>query len=374
MKERKEWIDSLKGICCLIVMLAHNVALILPALFFGQQVETSRAYEYLICKSPLSVLWNGSAMVVVFFLLSGMLLNHTIKKKTYLSIAVNNYIKLLPMVAMSILLTYGVMKLKMVYSLPLCDYSHSTVYAQLYNDFSPTVLGENGFLFDIFVRTFLKTSKYVNVLWYISALFISTLTVAAVGKILYKIGNKALEIIGWIVLFLFFAFIGKRFMWGLEYATAMIVGVCIDNGYLHAEKIKRPIKVLLIVLSVYVLSIDGSLLKYIKLESFRVLEYVAAATVIVVMIDSDEKIQQMLNVKWLSKTGKLSFAIYAAHWPVAISVSSGIALLLARFVPYGVAGTAGILCGMVVAYGVANLFQTIYKPCYAGLNKLHNRV
>lgn len=374
MTERKEWIDSLKGIFCLIVMLSHNVALILPALFFGEQVYTSRNFEYIIHKTPLTVLWNGGAMVVLFFLVSGMLLNNSIKKKKYIDIVVNSYIKLLPMVAMGVLLSYIVMKMGLVYSIPLVEFSHSTTYAPNYNNFEPVVLGKDGIVFDVLIRTYLTASIYNNVFWYVASLFMGTLIAAGVGKILYRLDNRKLEIAGWMILFILFVFVGEKYLWGLEYAAAMIMGILIDNGYFKVEKIKYPIKVVFILIAVYVLSMNGSLLKYVGMEQLRGIEYIFAATIIVAMVSCDKKLQKKLDVKWLKKTGKLSFAIYASHWPVAISVSSGIALLLTRHVDYGVAGTLGIICGMIVSYVVAIVFDKIYKPCYKALSKVQNRI
>ncbi len=71
---RIKYIDSLKGICCLIVCVGHMVSVFFPAVYFGMTYEMHSSHEKLFFETPLNVLINGPSALMCFLLLSGFVI------------------------------------------------------------------------------------------------------------------------------------------------------------------------------------------------------------------------------------------------------------------------------------------------------------
>lgn len=69
-----DWIDGIKGYACIVVMLGHSVACIFPNVFFGNTYKSHTFIEEWIHESPLMLFFNSTAMVGIFFFISGFLI------------------------------------------------------------------------------------------------------------------------------------------------------------------------------------------------------------------------------------------------------------------------------------------------------------
>ena len=73
---RLRWIDGLKGIASILIVLHHFILAFIPALYYGSSVQYNLyRYEGLLADSPLLFLFGGHFLVNLFLLLSGLVLS-----------------------------------------------------------------------------------------------------------------------------------------------------------------------------------------------------------------------------------------------------------------------------------------------------------
>lgn len=122
-----KYIDSLKGLCCLIVCVGHMVSLFFPAVYFGMTYQTHTDYEKIFFETPLNIFINGPSALMCFLLLSGFVIPlgyYNNGKLPVLSKWMGRYLRLMPMVFIGCLLGWVVMKLNMVYPYRITDLTY----------------------------------------------------------------------------------------------------------------------------------------------------------------------------------------------------------------------------------------------------------
>lgn len=73
-KGRVEYLDGLRGVAALIVVIHHAVVALYPHMFFGLENGVVASWQTTFAASPASILVNGSFAVYVFFALSGFVI------------------------------------------------------------------------------------------------------------------------------------------------------------------------------------------------------------------------------------------------------------------------------------------------------------
>lgn len=362
----KPEIDGLRGIACLIVLMGHSVACIFPAIYFGDSYQQHSPIEAFVHGTPLNLLFNGSAMVMIFFIISGYLMND----KSYNSLVdfvVKRYIRYLPMVIVGIMLSAFVMYCHAVNSIPLAEYSYAGEYVDLYNNFAPAIFGKDGVIFEALVKVFLVGSDYNSVLWYISIAFFGDIAFAILLKFLNeKRCKKAVLCI--VIVSLWCA--GMK-IWQLQYVSGMAMGILIAELDVELDEVKSWS---CFIIGILLLSFEDKGASGI----YAPLQYISKAVVPIwclgggmalLGILENERICDVFKTNLFKWYGKYSFAIYALQWPIIISVSCGSCLLFYRAgINYSFAGIGGILIGTAVTVGLAVLVQNkLYAPLYKEL-------
>lgn len=76
MKIKKvDWIDGLKGICCLLIVVHHYILIRYPSAYFGSNaISYLNNYDTAFAQNPLSVFVNGNFLVCLFFILSSVVI------------------------------------------------------------------------------------------------------------------------------------------------------------------------------------------------------------------------------------------------------------------------------------------------------------
>ncbi|MBA1159341.1 acyltransferase family protein [Microvirga mediterraneensis] len=80
MKERLSYLDGLRGLAALIVVLHHGLIYAAPALYFGEARYSRFAWDVPLSGSPFLLFFAGNFAVSVFFLLSGFVLAHVFSR------------------------------------------------------------------------------------------------------------------------------------------------------------------------------------------------------------------------------------------------------------------------------------------------------
>lgn len=74
--ERFEYLDSVRGIACMIVVLLHCLNFLSPVSYLGKYSEKTLIIEHILNYPPFSFLIAGSSAVCLFFILSGFVLSY----------------------------------------------------------------------------------------------------------------------------------------------------------------------------------------------------------------------------------------------------------------------------------------------------------
>lgn len=110
------YLDGLRGIAALMVVLSHFVVGFLPMLYF-QGAFNSYGYasfvEY-ITKSPIIILFSGNLAVCIFFVLSGFVLSVGLienkRQVNFLSLLIKRYVRLVIPIIASVLFACFLLK------------------------------------------------------------------------------------------------------------------------------------------------------------------------------------------------------------------------------------------------------------------------
>lgn len=368
-------IEGLRGIACLIVLIGHSVACIFPAVYFGETYKQHSLLETYIHGTPLNLLFNGSAMVMIFFIISGYLMGQKKKHRNIFDLIVKRYIRYLPMVVIGIVLSALVMYFHCVNSYNLAEYSYAGKYVYMYNDFTPKIFGKDGVIFESIVKVFLVGSDYNRVLWYISVAFMGDIAFSILCNFLNDCKYKKF-ILKMIIIFLWL--LGIEF-WQLQYVSGIAMGILIADIEVKFDKITSSI---IFIIGLLLLSFEdkGASGVYAPLQyisNWIVPIWCVGGAMILLGIMLNKHIGKVFKRNTLIWFGKYSFAIYALQWPVIISVSCGICLIFIKMgISYNFAGIIGIFVGACVTIGLAvfiqkRVYNPVYKVLLLGWNKIY---
>ena len=125
MNEKVNYLEGLRGIACIIVVIHHFCCAYYPV-FIGL-VEPTRENvkgSWQIANSPLRLLWAGQFSVVLFFVLSGNVLT---RRYVQLRLHDSNHIKKSEVISLShaIIKRYGRLLIPVFFSVGFCWVLHS---------------------------------------------------------------------------------------------------------------------------------------------------------------------------------------------------------------------------------------------------------
>jgi len=290
--------------------------------------------------TQLNAMINGNIAVQFFFLLSGFFVALTVFSYkgpvNFASKAVKRYLRLLPMIAAATVFTYILMKTGLLFHLVICDKVANESFLLDYCNFVPTI---KSLLYNIFVRPFIFNSEYVGPFWYIKPEFwgyLMTLAICIVAKGYRwrRLGYCAVLIILW---------------WNnmIVNYSSFILGIMLADLYFYTNNdttyfSKFYNSILNHRWFTIASFLGGSYLAMIPLslsemyqwlpftqsgiwqfETIDVRFYRALGLAIslwgIINLRIVQKIFEFGPLLWM---GKVSFATYAFHWPVMLSLEA----------------------------------------------------
>lgn len=372
MEERVKWLDGIKGYACIIVLLGHSVACIFPNVFFGDSYASHGIAEQIIHKTPLMLFFNSAKMVGLFFVAGGYTISRIGTQRNIIKMGISKYLRYLPMMIIGAGLGWFVMRIGMVYSIKLAEYSYAGQYVNEYNNFEPSILGMRGLLVDAFIKVFLKHSKYNNTLWFISAYFWGTVITEFIHRIIKAKWMKIL-----ILSVVFIVFINLDFIdWKLPYLSYIFLGYLIGNIRTEGIKIKSYLCIILFAVGLFITSASGDRAGIYSVLSSHVFGnhyvYSISAALVILAVSMSDKLQPLFCNRISEALAKFSFGIYVTQWPIIISVSCGITYYcVINGIPYLIGGILGIVMGSLVTISLSYIYtRYVYKP-YCRIIKEH---
>jgi len=369
VKNKIEYLDSLRGIAALTVVIFHFLADFYPATI-TMNINDSHfsIYEAFLKLTPVNVFYNGTFAVYIFFVLSGYVLTYkyfkTKNEQVVVSGAIKRYFRLLGPVAASIFLSYILLKLGFMRNIDASIYTKSQFLGGFYQ-FSPNFYdAAKQAFFDIWFASSVA-NHYNAVLWTIHTEFIGSMFVFITCLFCGKLRNRFL-----IYFILIIATLNT-------YYFCFTLGMLLADIY-NSERNKFVIKdnfaPLIIIVGLFLGSYQSNTSVYNFIYHPMDLPYVNSiniyytlgAALILLGLLNWKKLQETLNNKFLLFLGSISFSMYVLHRIIITSYTSWLFTVLIPHMPYNIAFIVSFIPSMILIFGGSYL---MYK--YIDLNSKH---
>ena len=328
------YLDGLRGVAALVVVFSHLIYMLLPAMQTGNFATAHYVViEKIIRYSPLSLFYNGSFAVYIFFVLSGYVLTYkffkTRNSEIIVSGAIRRYIRLMIPVLFVVLLAFTCMYLGLFQNREAAGLTNSDTWLKTFYDFKPDLVGA---IYQGLYGTFVNGDiSYDQVLWTMKYEFFGSMLVY--------------------VMALFFG--NLRHRWIFYGATALlladtcylsfVIGLVFSDLYNSFDRRRFAVesKYILIFLLICGLSL-GSIYEagiLMLLARFGIwlpatLLPISGAGMILFVLLNSRFLQGLLATKIPAYLGKISFSMYLIHLIVICSLSSALIVLLGTSVTY----------------------------------------
>lgn len=331
MTQRIQWIDGLKGLSSVLIVLHHFILAFFPAMYYGASVPSHFfGIDYLLADSPFMFFVGGHFLVCVFLMLSGMVLSLQSKrivtiKQLILSI-VKRYFKLsIPLFIVS-LVVYFMLKFNLFYNLQAAEITQSP-WLRLFYTCIPSF--KDVFITSFYSVWFVGNDTFSTAFWMLYILFYGSLLTSVTR---YLINKKLLNrYLAYTLLIVYFIYTKDLL---LNFVFGMIVADLIQD-----EKIKENTSIS------YVFLIVGAILggfpfgiiptnfyRYFLLLPHYVSDvnfiHTLGTLFIILGIASISKIKNVFNHEPFQTLGKYSYTIYLVHIPLLFSIISLIYLVI----------------------------------------------
>ncbi|AVS06500.1 hypothetical protein C6668_08745 [Escherichia coli] len=317
MSKKLGYLEGLRGLACLIVVLDHCVNSFLPeARFTNFDGRFSGIYR-MIASSPLNFIYSGATPVLLFFILSGFVLSkkfiETGDGKILARGSIKRYFRLLGPVLTSSLAMY--VSIKYAASMGILDASQYTLSNTLYQSF---------------IGAFIDTKPLINSpLWTMRFEFIGSLIVFALLALANGHSNK--KYIYYLVMVFFVSIGGDAYLFSL-----FIFGlICANDNTKNCGIAKiqaKPLVFILFAASVWLSTypfprpnVDTlGMYSYLTIAenkglSHTIWHYVGAILLFASIINS-KILKNFFSLKPFVYIGKISFSIYVLHEVVIFNV------------------------------------------------------
>ncbi len=353
-----DYLDGLRGLAALIVVIDHFAISFFPAAVDGSVKVLHGGFEPFVQLSPLHLLVAGNFSVCIFFALSGFVLSaryfQTHSRRAVIAGARRRYLRLSIPVLASVMLAFVLISFHAFSNRALAEQTGSQWLNRFWN-IRPNFLDA---LYHGAVGVFIgrPNDGYNTVLWTMQTELIGSFLVFTT---LFAFGNWRYR--KWIYALLLLIFAQSyyvAFMAGL-----IMCDICHTSRRLQVGA-RLWVPLLLVGLYLGACPVDtlaGTPYAILQnrlpgdLPVGRTLHIVGAILVLMSVV-SAAPLQRMLSRKPLVYFGKLSFSLYLTHLFILGSVTSALFLVFQPQLGYGYAFCLSALLSAPVIAGVAHLF------------------
>lgn len=332
--KRLDYLDSMRGFMALNVLLNHFVSIFFPQAHYYEFTQKIPDKWSLFERTPLSVFVNGNIAVMYFFILTGFLvsrqviLSEDLKYRDVIAKSVKRYFRLLPTVAVATVFTLITMLLKIQFHFKASEFALSGDFLNQFCNFQPDFLNV---IKNIFIYPFISGSSYVGPFWTIKYEFIGYIACLLLMKVIckFKFRKIILILVSLLCIKIDVNYIG--FFFG-----ALIADIYCND----CEKFKsRFAMILFFAAGMYFaccpMRFTGIYKFWDKIQFLSpTLFRVAGMALIFCCIINCDKIKNFLSMKAFVKFGNISFAFYAIHWPLMLSLQCGLFTVFLKTMSY----------------------------------------
>jgi len=369
-RSKIEFLDGIRGLMAFCVIITHFVVIYLPQMYFRSFAESSEGFLSLFASTPLSVFVNGNPAVQYFFILTGFLVGRSFFLKEHrpgqlLEKSFQRYTRLLPLVAITTFFTWLTMKLGLQYHLRIAQETLNPEYLSAYCNFEPSL---KSLLINAFIYPFIRYSEYVGPFWTIRYEFFGYIISMAVCYVCKE--SRWRKCAYAVVALLLFSQLSANYI-------GFILGVFIADlifydrpdilepfyrSWIHS---KAAVALILLVglyftcCPMYFATIYAFFERIPKITP-EILHTLGIAMVLYSILHMP-KVQQFFAHPFFLFLGKLSFPVYAFHWPIMLTVEAWLFSLLIRELPYYAAAVLAFLITIPVIYGFSWLIHLLLE-------------
>lgn len=320
-------LESLRGLAALTVVFDHFTRTFFPYIFVSTRPSHS-SYEWYFSHTPLFLLVNGAFSVVVFFVLSGFVLSLGFFKRPerfdFVTAIVKRYFRLTPIVFVSVLLAFVLLKLHLFYNTQagLMPTSWKSQDVDLFGALWQGIAG-------VYI-TAPDDFSLNSVLWTIYYEMIGSVLIFATMAMVGRDTRR------WYVYsFLFIILIGTNYV-------GFIAGLVLADLYYNRSKVFETIanlpvfyKATALMIAIYLASFpplrtasDLSLLYrpiFFLQNNYdlnKMIVHVTAAVIILTLVLTSKRLKKLFELKPFVYLGTISYSMYATHLLVLGSVGS----------------------------------------------------
>jgi peptidoglycan/LPS O-acetylase OafA/YrhL len=189
-QNKKLWyLESLRGIAALMVVFTHFAGSFLPAATAGPNFPQHTSFDLWLYRTPLSVMLGGNFAVCIFFVLSGFVLTRAFFATGRLEIlsrsAMKRYFRLMPPVAVAVLLAYLLIKFNLMFSHQAALVSGSSDLGALWNFPAQIETALQQAFIQAFTSGTVGVTAYNPVLWTMQVEFWGSFLVFGMAALFY---------------------------------------------------------------------------------------------------------------------------------------------------------------------------------------------
>jgi peptidoglycan/LPS O-acetylase OafA/YrhL len=369
------YLEGLRGVAALIVVFHHLVLLFYPVLNYGEENNSISKY---ISISPLNIFYNGDFAVCLFFVLSGYVLSYKYifsnHPKILVGYAVKRYFRLMPLIAVSVIFAFILVKLNLINTSVLNSITGSGDWlTDLFKcDTSFITLIKNIF----YGVLFLGDNQYNPVVWSMKVEFVGSMLLFTFLLLNHKIKAK------WILFIIAFAL---AFYFKQYYYIAFLLGygLCYLNKNKLLEVRSTILKLILLVIAVMLSSFPAawqywhssiySFMHFNAIDLYSFYHVVGSALLLFLIIGHQPSIN-FFSIKPVLFLGKISFPMYLFHLILLVLITNPLFLVFLPYLGYHFSFLLSVVLTLPIIFIVSHLANRfVDQPALRFANKIENR-
>jgi peptidoglycan/LPS O-acetylase OafA/YrhL len=360
MTEKISYLDGLRGIAAINVMIMHFFIILVPAMIYSDRMPSHLGnLEKVFSSTPLGLIGAGNFSVCIFFVLSGYVLTqryfNTKDKNIILSGAVRRYIRLfVPVFAVTIisflLASTGVFH----FYIETVVISGNNNYDN-YWTFTPDIV--DAVKQAVWGSFFEGNDTYNPVLWTMTTEFYGSMLVFAIALLF------GLQRTRWTF------YLAAAVLFFNTYYLAFIIGmVFADTFNSKMSGFKTGNKLILSIILVSGLFLGGYPVGTVTNDSFygflnnglfqtpKLTYHILGAGMIMYVLLNSQRLQNVFSSRMTVFLGKISYSLYLIHFLVISSFTCALFLALHQILPYGTAAFISCVSSVLLIIPLSYLF------------------
>ena len=384
MEGKISFLDGLRGIAAVNVMLMHFFIVLTPALIYSDQVPSHFGnFETIFSSSPLGLIGAGNFSVCIFFVLSGYVLTQKYfsigDKNLIVSGILRRYIRLLIPVITVTLLSF------LLSSFGLFHYYTETVMITANNNpanfwtgywtFSPGI--DDAIKQAVYDSFFVGDDvHYDPVLWTMTIEFYGSMLVFAI----------ALLFGSWRKRWMFY--LSAALVFFNSYYLAFIIGMALADIFTRKTPMFKTSNSIILsgvlfaglFLGSYPVSTvtNDSLYSFLNNGVFlkpKMIYHIIGAGMIMYVLLNSERMQKVFSSSVPVFLGKISYSLYLIHFLIICSFTCSLFLALNPVLPYGLAVLTSCILSLLLIIPLSYLFYKYVDTLGVELSKnIYNKL